>query len=190
VIPLHGEDGSGVRILRTATEDEVLETFVRAELDSPRYRETVRKLLERVGDNPRAVLSAYRSWPDQGLFGGFPRNVKWFRAALSPEEVLDILYIDWDWWLRITNGSRRPRDAAERIRAGLVAGSTAESHEPYAATAATNPELIAVRAPSSYLVLLEGHARLTAYALYPQHLPEELEIFLGESPEMTGWSEY
>jgi len=119
VIPLHGEDGSGVRILRNATEDEVLETFVRAELDSPRYRERVSKLLKRVGDNPRAVLSAYRSWPDHGLFGGFPRNVKWFRATLTPDEVLDILYIDWDWWLRITDGSRRPRDAAERIRAGL-----------------------------------------------------------------------
>lgn len=179
-----------MRILGPVDEDDVLAAFVRAELESPRYGERVRKLLKRVGDNPRAVLSAYRSWPDQGLFGGFPRNVRWFRAALTPGEVLDILYINWDWWLRITAGSRRPGDAAERIRAGLVPGSTAEEHKPYAATAATNPELIAVRAPGSYLVLLEGHARLTAYALYPDYLPSELELFLGESPEMTGWSEY
>jgi hypothetical protein len=180
-----------MRILRSATEDEVLAAFVRAELDSPRYGETVRKLVNRVDDDPRPVLSAYRAWPDQGLFGGFPRNVAWFRAALTPEEVLDILYIDWDWWLRITGGSRRPRDAAARIRAGLVPGSTAEEHEPYAASASTNPELIAVCAGSgSRLVLLEGHARLTAYALYPEYLPDELELFLGESPEMESWSEY
>jgi hypothetical protein len=179
-----------VRILGSVSEDEVLECFVRAERDSARYGETVRKLLERVPDNPRAVLSAYRSWPDQGLFGGFPCDVSWFRAALTRDEVLDVLYINWDWWLRITDGSRRPRDAAARIRAGLVPGSTAEEHEPYAEAAVTNPPLIAVRAAGSYLVLLEGHVRLTAYALFPDHVPDELEIYLGESPAMAGWSEY
>jgi hypothetical protein len=180
-----------VRILGPATEDEVLECFVRAERDSERYGETVRKLLERVGDNPRAVLSAYRSWPDQGLFGGFPRRVSWFRAALTRDEVLDILYIDWDWWLRVTDGTRRPRDAAARIRSGLVPGVEAdEGDERIARAAATNPELIAVRAPASYLVLLEGHVRLTAYALFPEHLPAELEIYLGQSPQMLAWSEY
>jgi hypothetical protein len=136
------------------------------------------------------MLSAYRSWPNQGLFGGFPRRVSWFRAALTRDEVLDILYIDWDWWLTITDGTRKPRDAASRIRAGLVPGSTVEEHEPYAATAATNPKLIAVRVPGSYLVLLEGHVRLTAYGLFPEYLPVRLEIYLGESPEMRRWSEY
>jgi hypothetical protein len=72
-----------------------------------------------------------------------------------------------------------------------VAGVEAdEGDERIARAAATNPELIAVRAPGSYLVLLEGHVRLTAYALFPEYLPAELELFLGESAEMEGWSEY
>src|SRR5436190_8633054 len=171
-----------MRALGVATEDEVLTAFVQGELESPRYGATVRKLLDRVGDNSRAVLSAYRSWPDQGLFGGFPRTVSWSRAALTANEVLDILYIDWKWWLRLSGGSRSPRDAAVRIRAGAIPGvDDGPENELIARAAAANPELIAVRAPSSYLVLLEGHARLTAYALYPQFLPDELEIFLGES---------
>jgi hypothetical protein len=170
-----------VRILRPATEDEVLACFVRAERDSARYGEIVRKLEKRVGDNPRAVLSAYRAWPDQGLFYGFPRDVEWQRARLTRDEVLDILFIDWDWWLRITDGSRRPRDA--RVE-------PTEDDERIAQGAATNPELIAVRAPGSYLVLLEGHVRLTAYALFPEHLPQELEIYLGESPAMGEWCQY
>ena len=180
-----------MRILRSATEDEVLAAFVRAELDSPRYGETVRKLVDRVGDNPRAVLSAYRAWPDQGLFGGFPREVRWSRAALTPDEVLDIRYINWGWWLRLSGGTRSARDAAERIRAGAVPGVTdGPENEVIARGAAAAPELIAVRAPGSYLVLVEGHVRLTAYALYPQYLPSELELCLGESPDMGRWSEY
>jgi hypothetical protein len=191
VVTLHREDGSRVRILRPATEDEVLAAFVEAERDSPRYGTTVRKLVDRVGDNSRAVLAAYRSWPDQGLFGGFPRDVRWFRAALTSNDVLEIRYINWDWWLRLSGGSRDPRDAAERIRAGLIEGvEDGPENQVIARNAARNPELIAVRAPESRLVLLEGHARLTAYALYPEHLPPELEVFVGESAHMVDWSEY
>jgi hypothetical protein len=170
-----------VKILRPATEDEVLACFVRAERDSERYGDIVRKLEKRVADDPRAILGAYRAWPDQGLFHGFPRDVVWQRARLTRDEVLDILFIDWDWWLRITDGTRRPRDA--RVE-------PTENDERIARAAATNPELIAVRAPGSYLVLLEGHVRLTAYALFPEHVPEELEIFLGESAEMGNWALY
>jgi hypothetical protein len=172
-----------MQILGQVTEDEVLECFVLAERDSERYGETVRKLLERLGDNPRAVLSAYRSWPDEGLFGGFPPDVEWCRARLTKDELLEILYINWDWWLTITNGSRRPLDAA------AIQGRD-PGDEAIARAAATNPPLIAVRAPESYLVLLEGHVRLTAYAAFPEHLPDELEIYLGESPRMADWSEY
>ena len=55
------------------------------------------------------------------------------RVALVPDEVLAIRYINWDWWLRISDGTRRPVDAAARIRRGEVAGITAEEHEPIAA---------------------------------------------------------
>jgi hypothetical protein len=177
------EDGSRVQILKQVTEDEVLECFVRAERDSSRYGEAVRKLERRVGDNPRAILSAYRAWPDEGLFGGFPHDVRWCLARLTRDELLEIRYINWDWWLRISGGTRRPREAAARSQAD-------DGDERIARAAATNPPLIAVRAPDSYLVLLEGHVRLTAYALFPEYLPPALEIYLGESPRMARWSLY
>jgi hypothetical protein len=181
-----------MRILRPVTEDEVLAAFVRAERDSPRYGERVRELIELYGDDAGAILDEYRAWKRRdGLFGGFPDDVRWCRAALTPDEVLDIRYIDWNWWLTLSGGSRRPRDAAERMCAGLVPGAPVEvGDERIARAAATNPELIVVRAPGSYLVVLEGHVRLTAYALYPGYLPPELEVYLGESPEMESWSEY
>lgn len=181
-----------MRILRPAGEDEVISAFIRAERDSERWAERVRALLEKHGGGEHAVMVEHRGWgQDIGLFNGFPPEVEWHRATLERDEVLDILFIDWDWWLRLTAGSRRPRDAAERIRAGLIEGVDVEEHKPIAAAAPTNPELIAVRAsPTDRIVLLEGHVRLTAYALFPEHLPDELELYLGESPAMVEWSEY
>jgi hypothetical protein len=194
-----------MRLLSRITEDEMIAVFLCAELGSGRYGKKLRTLLARDGRDERVLrkpdlddadenayrrqlLEEHRAYERRdGLFGGFPREVDWFRAILSREEVLNILYIDWDWWLRVSDGSRRPRDAARRIRAGEVAGVTAEEHDLFVET--PQPELIAVTTPAhAPLVLLEGHARLTAYALFPDRLLEELEILLGVSEEMAGWS--
>lgn len=172
-----------MEILKPVTEDEVLACFVDAERASDRYGGILRKLEKRIGNDPRALLAEYRSWPDEGLFGGFPRDVEWSLARVTRDELLDILYINWDWWLRVSDGTRRPRDAAARLEGDA-------EDEAIARAAATNPPLIAVRTPRSYLVLLEGHVRITAYALFPEHVPDELEIYLGESPTMAGWSLY
>jgi hypothetical protein len=198
-----------MRVLRAIAEDEMVAVFLRGELDSSRYGEQLRGFLTRDGRDPavlrrpdlddpeanayrRGLLEEYRGYERrEGLFGGFPQRVEWYRAVLSRDEVLDILFIDWDWWLEISDGTRRPREAARRIRAGLVPGCTVEEHEPLAAALRDGPppaELIAattdLRAP---LVLVEGHFRLTAYALFPDHVPEELEILLGVSDEMAEW---
>jgi hypothetical protein len=199
-----------MRILRASSEAEMVAAFLRAELDSSRYGDTVRRLLREAGETEHLLrapavtderenairaelLDRYRGWlAREGLFGGFPEQVDWSLAALDRDEVLSILYIDWDWWLSISGGTRRPVDAAARIRAGEIPGSTVEEHEPLAAQLRSkNPpaELIVVAPPDrSRLVLLEGHFRLTAYALFPEYLPDELEVFLGTSDEMSRWA--
>jgi hypothetical protein len=201
-----------MRILRNASEDEVLASFLRAELDSPRWGDRLLELLreddadESVLRTPdladadacayrAGLLDRHRAWlRREGLFQGFPERVEWSRVAVGRDEVLAIRYINWDWWLWITGGTRRPADAAARIRRGEVAGITAEEHEPIAARlqAEEQPaELIAVAQPGgSQLVVVEGHVRLTAYALYPQYLPAQLEIFLGTAEDMDRWTEF
>jgi hypothetical protein len=199
-----------MRILRESSEAEVVATFLRAELDSSRYGDTVRGLLGEAGETEDLLrrpmvadhrenevrdelLDRYRGWlKREGLFGGFPENVEWALAALDRDEVLSILFIDWEWWLTISGGTRRAVDAAARIRAGEIPGSTVEEHEPIAARLHSQdppPELIVVAPPDhSQLVLLEGHFRLTAYALFPEHLPDELQVFLGTSAEISRWA--
>jgi hypothetical protein len=198
-----------VKILRPTSEDEMIAVFLRAELDSSRYGKTLRGYVERDGREPdvlrrpdlddpeansyrRGLLEEYRAYERRdGLFGGFPRQVDWFRAMLSRDEVLDVLYINWDWWLTISDGTRRPRVAARKIRDGLVPGSTVEEHEPLAVALLDTPRpaelIVATTSEHSPLVVVEGHFRLTAYALFPEHLPDELEILLGVSDEMAEW---
>jgi hypothetical protein len=201
-----------MRLVRAASEAEVVAAFLRGELDSPRWGDRLLDLLREDGVEPAVVrapslddadertyrarlLDRHRAWlRREGLFEGFPERVKWSRVALGPNEVLAIRYINWDWWLRISDGTRQPVDAAARIRRGDIAGVTAEEHEPIAARLhATQPpaELIAVASPDrARLVVVEGHVRLTAYALYPQYLPAELEIFLGTAPDIEHWSKF
>jgi hypothetical protein len=198
-----------MRLLHPVSEDEVVAVFLRGELDSSRYGEKLSAILARDGRDLRVLrspdlgdaetnayrrqlLDEYRAYERRdGLFLGFPQAVEWFRAALERDEVLDILFINWKWWLELSGGTRRPRDAASRIRAGEVAGVTADEDEPLAQASATQPELIAATTPAhSPLVLVEGHFRLTAYALFPEYVPEELEILLGVSDEMGDWCQF
>jgi hypothetical protein len=168
-----------MRTLHSVDEGEVVAAFLRAELASPRFRDD--------------VLAGRRGWRIGGLFDGFPPELEWQRVALEPNQVLALRYIKWDWWLRVSDGTRSPREAARRIRAGLVEGVDAASYRPIAVRlrcADPPPELIAVATPGGPLVLVEGHWRLTAYALYPEFLPEELEILLGVSEDVARWSEY
>lgn len=200
-----------MRILRPATEDEVIAVFLRAELGSERYGEVLQNFLHRDGVDPdvlarpnlsdsvgnryrRALLDEHRGFERRiGLFDGFPARVAWYRAALSGDEVLAIRYIDWDWWLTISNGSRSALVAAERIRRGEIDGVTVEEHAVIAESlrSPTPPELIAATTPDrSSIVLVEGHVRLTTYALFPELLPKELELYLGEAEDMGAWSEF
>jgi hypothetical protein len=199
-----------MRILGPASADEVTATFLRGGLDSPRFREQLIALLEADGVDVRLVtapdladvdaneyrlglLGRHQGWlKGPHVFGDFPGSLEWVRALLTPDEVLAIRYIDWDWWLTISDGSRSPVEAARKIRGGEVAGVSAEEHEPIARrlrSADPPPELIVVTTPErSQPVVIEGHVRLTAYALFPECLPDELEILLGASDEIEGWT--
>jgi hypothetical protein len=162
-----------VRTIRNASEAEVLDCFWQAELATS-SRWTDAEIDERK-----------RAWLDRtGLFRGFPHDVAWERVALTPGEVLRILYIDWDWWRRISKGTRLATVAVE------VQGRD-DGDRAIAAAVDTNRELIVVTDPAhSRLVLLEGHVRLTAYAAFPEYLPAELELYLGTSPTIADWSLY
>jgi hypothetical protein len=107
-----------------------------------------------------------------------------------------VLYIDYSYWTALTNGTRRPTDAAQFIRSGgLVFDRMPTGHFLAVADSvrkgATWEPIICVRAGDDHpIVVLEGHARLTAMALASDCLPDEVPVLLGTSPAISDWPCY
>jgi hypothetical protein len=183
--------------------------FLRTELPAARFRDTLQALLKEADlperlitapglDDPaenqarEQLLTQHRGYGTRtGLFDGFPRDVRWEWMAITPAELAAVRYIDYDYWVELSGGTRLAVDAAPRIRAGVapfgVSSDWALGMARAVAAGARFPPLILVTTgPSGGLVVLEGHARLTAYMLCPDRLPPELEVLVGSSPDMPG----
>lgn len=197
--------------LRPISEDEMIAVFLRTELPSSRLTPSLRDILARDGrdqriigipdlanaaDNVyrRAVLGAYRGFRrDAELFRGFPAAVRWYRAVAIPEDLAHVRYINDDYWVGLSGGSRLPADAAARIRHGVEVFGVSNAGFWRLADAieagATFPELIMVGAQEAApLTLLEGHARLTAYYLRPEHIPATLPVIVGYAHDIATWT--
>jgi hypothetical protein len=182
--------------------------FLHGELSSERFGEAIRAGLAAgglpeallthpdLGDDEanaarRALLAATRGYGEnRDLFEGFPAAVTWTRAVLTAGQMAAVRYVDYSYWLELSGGSRRPADAATRIRAGIQAFGV--PNEPFvtAARALTAvgqfPPLILVGERPGELVCLEGHLRLTAYAL--AGFPADVECLVGTAPAMGRWA--
>lgn len=193
--------------LAAISEDEVIACFLRAEIDSPRWDQHLKSMLLRDRIAPRVLtdpdlqdavenadrrrlLGEFRGWPKRLLFENFPKDVTWWRAVMTRQELLQVRYIDWPYWRGLSGGTRLARDAAVRIRQG----HDEEHRHGYERIAervragSLFPELIAVTGlRDERVVLVEGHARLTGYALAEDALAEEMELLLGRSASVARW---
>lgn len=194
----------------------MIASFLRAEIDSDRHKDRMLREL-RANGRPRSIverpdladpdenafrrtlLGSTRGWGrGEGMFQGFPGHVDWMVVALAREELADVRYIAWDWWLEISGGTRLATETARRIRAGELAGGSESAlryHEPIARRLVEGPplpSLIAVRDATrpQFLVLVEGHVRLTAFFLFPELVPLEVQIYLGTAEGLDSWGLY
>jgi hypothetical protein len=187
-----------MRVVAPATEDDMVALFLRAEVGSPRFGPEVLAALAHQGldrsvlEQPdttdsaanaarRRVLGAYRGYPDREVFTDLPADTVWQWVTLTRQELLGVRYIDWDYWLEVTAGTRRPADAIGRI------GHSPNCQQLAAEITAGRlpPKPILVGRPGGHdLVVLEGHVRLTALVMAVRHLPAELTVLLGTSPTM------
>jgi hypothetical protein len=197
-----------MRRLRPSSEAEMVALFLRTELPAARFRDKLLALMDQAGlperlvtapnlDDPaenrarEQLLTQHREYGTRaGLFEGLPYDVCWEWMAITPAELATVRYIDYDYWVELSGGTRLPVDAAPRIRARVtpfgVSSDWALGMAQAVADGARFPPLILVTTgPSGDLVVLEGHARLTAYMLGPDRLPPELEVLLGTSPDMA-----
>jgi hypothetical protein len=203
---------SVVHRYRHATESEVVLAFLRGELHSVRFGSDVRQALVEAGglelvqspnldseEENRArerALSAARGWrTNTGLFTGFPETVEWYHGTLPPDELSRVRFIDYSYWIELSGGSRRPGDVPSNLRAGklpawLIEQGTSWCFELAArlGTGGIVDDLIVMATPDlSELVLLEGHARLTAIFVGELHRRLTVHAYLGLSAAVEQW---
>jgi len=188
-----------MRLLRPASEDDMVAIFLAAEVSSERYGPQIAEILSRLGQplsvagHPdthdaaanavrRQVLAAYRSYPSGDVFTGMPADVTWHHAALTPDELAAVRYIDYDYWTEFSGGTRLAADGARRLGSwrhlppGAIYRRVAENLRD----GKLPPPVILLSEPSlANLIVIEGHKRITGLLLCPQWLPAELEVLLG-----------
>jgi hypothetical protein len=199
-----------MRRLRPGSEAEMVALFLRTELPAARSRDDLRALLERaclaervvtdpdLGDDAEnqarlRLLTRHRGCGTRTeLFDGFPYDVRWQWMAITPAELARVRYIDYDYWVELSGGTRLAVDAAQRIRAGVAPFGVPSDWALGMARAVAGgarflPLILVTTGPGGGLVVLEGHVRLTAFMLARDRLPAELEVLVGSSPAMTRW---
>lgn len=201
-----------MQVLGSVIEREVVAAFLRAEIGSSRFGPALVEILHRDGvsreliehpdlDDPfgneyrRALLSELRGWGEnRGLFKGFPAPVAWCRAAVEWDELMNVRYANLDHWVYLSCGTRRPGDAAKRLRSGLTPEVDLGFYREItnALSLGTAPlELIMVSAADgSDSVLIDGHARITALLLADQPAFSQLTTFMGFADSLEGWMGY
>jgi len=178
-----------MKLLSPVSLDEVVAVWLGAEIDSGRFGATVRTLLKHAG-RPAALLTtpdltderanAARlnllrecrgfDQPDTSIvtyLEGVPvRELTWWRVRIDATDVARLHYINWDFWVEVTGGTR--------LATMYAAAKLAETNGPGALHAALRdafvagalvPEIILVDSgPDTRLVILEGHVGATAMA--------------------------
>ena len=142
--------------------------FLQTEIASSRFRPTLLELLRRDGRDPRLVehpdladadenayrrhlLTTYRGFQrNADVFTAMPAEVRWSRALITPDELARVRYLNDDYWIVLSGGSRLAADAATRIRQGIEAFGVGNGGFWFLADAlaagAVFPELILVGA--------------------------------------------
>jgi hypothetical protein len=188
-----------MRLLRAASEDDMVAAFLAAEVSSEGYGPRIAEILSRLGQplriagRPdtsdaaanavrRQVLAAYRSYPSGDVFTGMPADVTWHYAVLTPDELATVRYIDYPYWTEFSGGTRLAADGARRLGPWRdlppqaifrqVAENLRDGKLPRLIILLSEPGL-------ANLIVIEGHKRITGLLMCPQWLPAELEVLLG-----------
>jgi len=204
-----------MRLIQPSSADEMVASFLRAEIDSdvwgagnvvPRlaahgWPETLVRqpdLTDPQANRDRAqLLGEYRGWQTGTyLFGGFPADVVWHQAEMDRAEVAEVLGARFPTWLELSGVSRRVADSASATVVGPILNRDAANMARRANLVARRyregellePPIVVATMSANAIVAVEGHTRLVAWAVAER--PEPLRVILGLSDRISEWSFY
>jgi hypothetical protein len=199
--------------IRDISEDEMVAIYSQTEFYSSRFQKEIAAHLQKEGIDPhllqapdwqdeqenatrRTFLGAYRGYGrNEGYFQGFPTDVCWERAHISRQELERVRYIEYDYWVELSGGTRLAIDGARNAVAGKVvfrvpSSGLLDMANELRQGAQFPPLILVAKDVDGYLVVMEGHMRLTAYLIAPEYIPPQLEVLVGYSQHLTDWGCY
>lgn len=199
-----------MKVLHQSSEEEMILEYLRAELSSKRFSDNIRKTMKRLSLDERIIsaadlqsadenrkrrelLGAVRGYGrNQSMFERFPAITDWKLCSFSQEDLDKIRYIDYSYWNELSGGTHRPVDAAETIRKGIcIYGQSNEGFSnaaSYIRNGGTFSKMFFLTADFGNYVIVEGHLRMTAYAMAPDYF-NDVEVIVGkcDADELNGW---
>ena len=200
-----------MKLLRASTEHEMILEFLRAESISVRFSERLKEAREKLGFQEEIItkadlqdalqnaqrkklLGTFRGYgEDRELFEHFPtRFTEWNLCSFSASDLEKIRYIDYSYWNELSAGTGKPLAAAETVRKGIrifeVSNEGFLRAAEYIRDGGTFPKLFFVTADYESFVIVEGHLRMTAYALVPKYF-DKVEVIVGkcDRDELNLW---
>ena len=196
--------------IRKSSESEMIAEFLSDEYRSKRFSDDIKASMEKLkipeqvitapditndSENTlrKRVLGDFRGYGEnRELFENFPSIADWRLYRFEQGDLGCILYIDYSYWNELSDGTRSPLAAAENIRQGKTVFEVPNdgfiAAADYLKSGGKLPRAILITADTERFVIVEGHQRLTAYAMLPDRLAgEECIVGVCGADEMKRW---
>ena len=182
-----------MKTIRETNENEMLLEYLKCEVNSNRFggklEETLDELnfsqdiilnanLDNENENKqrRLIMEKFREYPTGDIFVNFPKEFKWLYVQFEEGDFNKMFFLNWPCWNKRTNNSGKPADAAQNVLKGVefedIPNEKFLKGLEYLENGNQFKPLIAVTCNGEKFVLIEGHSRMTVYALKP-------ELFVG-----------
>lgn len=200
-----------MKILSESSESKMILEFLKAESTSERFSGQLKKAMEGLGFEQEIIskadlqselqnaqrkklLGVFRGYGEgRELFERFPTQfTEWSLCSFSELDLENIRYIDYSYWNELSAGTHKPLAAAETVRKGIrifdVSNDRFLRAAEYIKEGGTFPKLFFVTSDYESFVIVEGHLRMTAYALVPKYF-DKVEVIVGkcDRDELNLW---
>lgn len=180
-----------MKVVRESNENEVVLNFLTGELQSERFNTQLKNTLkdikttERIITKPnlnnqkendlrKEILGKFRGYgKNVDLFENFPYIQSYNLCEFSSEDFKNIYYINYSYWNGLSNNTHSPIEAAKNIENNIEVYNV--SNQPFIdgknilEKNKTFLPMILLTHDYKSFVVLEGHSRITVYALNPQY---------------------
>ena len=199
-----------MNILRTSSEDEMISEYLKAEYHSERFSERIEKVMNELSLDESIILSAdlnntneniarkkilgeFRGYGlNRELFENFPNEIQWSLCNFAGNDLNNIRYINYSYWNELSKGTHSPLIAAQTIQSGIEIYNQSNAGFVKAAEFVKSggkfPRPILLTSDLEHFVIVEGHLRITAFAMAPEHF-NNIECFVGKcsNDELKKW---